>query len=39
VITQNLTEIVQRLHDLAHAQQVAVFVLDYWSVWLGGQYA
>ena len=38
-IEHNLTAIVQHVHDLRHGQQLAVVLLDYWSVWLGGQYA
>jgi lysophospholipase L1-like esterase len=38
-IEKNLKAIVQRVRDLAAGHQVRVVLLDYWSVWLGGQYA
>lgn len=38
-IERNLTTIVQRVHELTAAPDLAVVLLDYWSVWLGGQYA
>ena len=36
---QNLDEIVARVRDLTTGRQVLLVLLDYWSVWLGGQYA
>jgi lysophospholipase L1-like esterase len=38
-ITSNLKAIVGRIHELTADHRVAVVLLDYWSVWLGGQYA
>jgi len=38
-ITSNLNAIVGRIHELTAGHPVAVVLLDYWSVWLGGQYA
>jgi lysophospholipase L1-like esterase len=38
-IEDNLTEIVARVRELTPGRQVLVILLDYWSVWLGGQYA
>src|SRR5262245_45453131 len=38
-ITANLHAIVVRVHELTGGQAVNVVLLDYWSVWLGGQYA
>jgi lysophospholipase L1-like esterase len=35
----NLAEIVARVHGLTDGHPVLVVLLDYWSVWLGGQYA
>ncbi len=35
----NLDTIVGRVHELASSHKVLVVLLDYWSVWLGGQYA
>jgi acyl-CoA thioesterase-1 len=35
----NLREIVDRVHELSTGHAVDVVLLDYWSVWLGGQYA
>ena len=35
----NLAEIVTRVHELTVGHEVLVVLLDYWSVWLGGQYA
>jgi acyl-CoA thioesterase I len=35
----NLAEIVARVHKLTEGHTVLVVLLDYWSVWLGGQYA
>jgi lysophospholipase L1-like esterase len=36
--TEQLDEIVARIHKLA-GPHVPVVMLDYWNVWLGGQYA
>jgi lysophospholipase L1-like esterase len=38
-IESNLSAIVHDVHDLRANNSVAVVLLDYWSVWLGGQYA
>lgn len=38
-IQENLAAIVRRVHDLTAGHKVLVVLLDYWSVWLGGQYA
>jgi lysophospholipase L1-like esterase len=38
-VEQNLRTIVQRIHDLTAGRPTLVTLLDYWSVWLGGQYA
>jgi lysophospholipase L1-like esterase len=38
-IEQNLDKIVSRVHELTSGHKVLVVLLDYWSVWLGGQYA
>jgi lysophospholipase L1-like esterase len=38
-IETNLASIVRRVHQLASGHKVLVVLLDYWSVWLGGQYA
>ncbi len=38
-VRTNLDAIVARLHALAAGRPVHVVLLDYWSVWLGGQYA
>jgi acyl-CoA thioesterase-1 len=38
-IEKNLAAIVDRVHDLTSGHKVLVVLLDYWSVWLGGQYA
>jgi len=38
-IETNLAAIVSRVHDLTSGHKVLVVLLDYWSVWLGGQYA
>lgn len=35
----NLHDIVGRVHELTAGHAVRVVLLDYWSVWLGGQYA
>jgi acyl-CoA thioesterase I len=37
-IDRNLTTIVEQIHALGHGHEQAVVLLDYWSVWLGGQY-
>jgi lysophospholipase L1-like esterase len=37
-VTKNITTIVARIRELA-TTHVRVVLLDYWSVWLGGQYA
>ena len=39
VVEKNLATIVARVHELTTGHQVLVILLDYWSVWLGGQYA
>jgi lysophospholipase L1-like esterase len=38
-IRTNLDAIVGRVHELTTSHKVLVVLLDYWSVWLGGQYA
>lgn len=38
-IEKNLAAIVRRVHELSSGHKVLVVLLDYWSVWLGGQYA
>jgi acyl-CoA thioesterase I len=38
-IEKNLGAIVRRVHTLTLGRRVLVVLLDYWSVWLGGQYA
>ena len=38
-LTANLDAIVRRLRQLTAGHGAAVVLLDYWSVWLGGQYA
>jgi acyl-CoA thioesterase-1 len=38
-IEKNLAAIVSRVHDLTSGHKILVVLLDYWSVWLGGQYA
>jgi lysophospholipase L1-like esterase len=38
-VKKNLPAIVGRVHDLTASHKVLVVFLDYWSVWLGGQYA
>ena len=38
-IQANLDAIVGRVHELTSSHKVLVVLLDYWSVWLGGQYA
>jgi lysophospholipase L1-like esterase len=39
VVQKDLANIVARIHELTTGRQVLVVLLDYWSVWLGGQYA
>lgn len=38
-LEQNLRAIVQRVDELTAGHATLVVLLDYWSVWLGGQYA
>lgn len=38
-IEKNLDAIVARVHQLTAGHKILVVLLDYWSVWLGGQYA
>jgi lysophospholipase L1-like esterase len=38
-IEKNLAAIVTRVHELTADHKVLIVLLDYWSVWLGGQYA
>jgi lysophospholipase L1-like esterase len=38
-VEQNLSQIVARVHELTLGHRILVVLLDYWSVWLGGQYA
>ena len=38
-VEDNLRAIVGRVHELTAGHPVDVVLLDYWSVWLGGQYA
>ena len=38
-IEKNLDAIVSRVHQLTSGHKVLIVLLDYWSVWLGGQYA
>jgi lysophospholipase L1-like esterase len=38
-IRKNLTAIVRDARNLAAGRKVLVVLLDYWNVWLGGQYA
>src|SRR6476646_2267549 len=38
-IQANLDAIVGRVYELTSSHKVLVVLLDYWSVWLGGQYA
>jgi lysophospholipase L1-like esterase len=38
-IARNLSGIVERVRALQHDPELVVILLDYWSVWLGGQYA
>jgi lysophospholipase L1-like esterase len=37
-VAQNITAIVARIRELAAGRPVAIALLDYWSVWLGGKY-
>lgn len=39
LIKQNLPEIVAQVRELTKGRPVLVVLLDYWNVWLGGQYA
>jgi lysophospholipase L1-like esterase len=39
VVERNLAAIVARVHELTTGHPMLVVLLDYWSVWLGGQYA
>lgn len=36
---KNLSAIVGKVHELTAGHKVLVVLLDYWSIWLGGQYA
>ena len=38
-VEANLDAVVRRVHELTHGRKIAIVLLDYWSVWLGGQYA
>jgi acyl-CoA thioesterase-1 len=38
-LEKNLTSIVKRIRSLTSGRKVLIVLLDYWSVWLGGQYA
>jgi acyl-CoA thioesterase I len=38
-IRHNLADIVARVHQLTEGRPVLLVLLDYWNVWLGGQYA
>jgi len=38
-VEHNLGEIVARVRELTQGHRTLVVLLDYWSVWLGGQYA
>ena len=38
-LAHNLGQIVAKVHTLAQGRTVLVVLLDYWSVWLGGDYA
>ena len=38
-VAANITAIVVRVRQLSARPSLAVVLLDYWSVWLGGQYA
>ncbi len=38
-VQRNLDQIVSKVHELTKGRTVLVVLLDYWSVWLGGQYA
>ena len=38
-VQANITSIVQRIRSLTADRPVAIVLLDYWNVWLGGRYA
>jgi lysophospholipase L1-like esterase len=38
-LEEQLNAIVARIHELTAGRRVPVVLLDYWSVWLGGEYA
>jgi hypothetical protein len=38
-LEHNLGAIVARVRDLTQGRRVLLVLVDYWSVWLGGQYA
>jgi lysophospholipase L1-like esterase len=38
-IEHNLAAIVHDIHELRKGHEIAVVLLGYWSVWLGGEYA
>jgi lysophospholipase L1-like esterase len=38
-IKHSVTTIVDQVHALSHGRELVVVLLDYWSVWLGGEYA
>jgi len=38
-VEKNLSAIVARARELTAGRHVLIVLLDYWSVWLGGQYA
>ena len=38
-VRANLEAIVSRVREIADGHVVAIVLLDYWSVWLGGEYA
>ena len=38
-IGKNLAAIIDRVRQLTSGHKTLVVLLDYWSVWLGGQYA
>ena len=38
-LEKNLTAILSRARELTSGHKVAVVLIDYWSVWLGGRYA
>ena len=39
MVQKNLMAIVRDAHQLTAGRKVLVVLLDYWNVWLGGQYA